>query len=320
MQHNSQKGINATENGELFAICSRQLAKAELFSEKYGGEKIYDNEEEFARDPEIDIVYIANPHPFHRDSALICLNHKKAVLCEKPLTVNATDSKLLIETARSNNVFLMEAMWTRFLPSITKIRELLADNAIGEIKMLNANFGFTTDFNPDSRLLNKELAGGALLDVGIYPIALTSMILGKPEKIQSTALLGKTGVDEQFSMTMTYASGALATVSGAVQTQLSQDAWIYGTTGAIHLHTPWWCGNTFSLYTHKPELENNLGEEEIISLKYKSNGYNCEAEAVAELILQGKKESEVMPLKESLQIAEIMDQARNEWNLKYPFE
>lgn len=313
-------GINSTTNGEIYAVCSRNIDNALSFMAKYGGEKAYNNEEELAADQQVDIIYIANPHPFHKDSALTCLRSGKAVLCEKPLTVNAADSKLLIDTAREQNVFLMEAMWTRFLPVIAKTRELIADNTIGEIRMLNANFGFTTAFDPESRLLNPALAGGALLDVGIYPLALTSMILGKPAKMQSVACLGRTGVDEQFSLNMQFPGGAIASISAAVQTQLSQDAWIYGTTGAIHLHAPWWHGTTLSLYRQSPELENSLGEEEIISLKYKSNGYNCEAEAVAELILNGAKESDIMPLAESLQLAEIMDAARAEWGLRYPFE
>ena len=317
-------GIKAAGNSELYAVCSRKLENAKSFMERFGGVKAYDSEAEIAADPEVDIIYVANPHPFHLNSALTCLNAGKPVLCEKPMSVNAAGTKEMIEAARRNGVFLMEAMWTRFLPAICRVRELLAQGEIGEVRMLSADFGFNPGgYDVESRLLNPDLAGGALLDVGIYPLAFCSMVLGKPNRIQSSAYLGRTGVDEQFSAVLEYNDGVMATVMGAVQTQTGQNAWIYGTKGSIKIGTPWWCGTSLTVYRFKEDATNapfDYGVEESLYLPYESNGYNCEAEAVAEMILSGKKESEIMPLAESLELAETMDEARRQWGLKYPFE
>lgn len=317
-------GINASNNGELYAVCSRNIAKAESFIKKFGGVKAYDSEKAIASDPDVDIIYISNPHPFHLNSALNCLNSGKPVLCEKPMTVNAKGTKVLVEAARKNNVFLMEAMWTRFLPAICKVREILSSGIIGDVRLVTADFGMKINgIELTSRLFDPALAGGALLDVGIYPLALCSMVLGKPTRIQSSAYLGRTGVDEQFTALLDYEGGAMSTISGAVDTQTSHNAWIYGSKGSIKIKAPWWGGEHLSLYRLDPEAEAgacNYGDEEIIDLPYEANGYNCEAEAVANMILDGKKESEIMPLDETIELAETMDILRGQWGLKYPFE
>lgn len=318
-------GIAASGNGELYGVCSRKLKNAKSFMDKFGGVKAYDSEEAIANDPDVDIVYVANPHPYHLESALTCLNASKPVLCEKPMTVNAADTKRLVDAARKNDTFLMEAMWTRFLPTICKVREILASGRIGEVRMMSVNFGFKLEeYDPASRLLSPDLAGGALLDVGIYPLALCSMVLGKPSRVQSSGHLGSTGVDEQFIALFEYGNGVMATASGAIQTQMNQEAMIYGSKGSIRIAAPWWAGSSIGITGFEPDRDNNAAinnaQEEIINLPYESNGYNCEAEAVAEMILAGKKESEIMPLDESLELAQTMDIAREQWGLKYPFE
>ncbi len=322
--HKFATGLRAVEKGEVYAVCSRKLENARSFIAEFGGEKVYDSEDAFVQDPEIDVVYIANPHPFHVSSALKCLNAGKAVLCEKPMTVCAADTAVLIAAAQKNNVFLMEAMWTRFLPVMYKVRELLASGVIGEVRLVSADFGFNPgSYDPESRLLAPELAGGALLDVGIYPLAFCSMVLGKPSRVQSAAYLGKTGVDEQFSAVLEYGNGVMANIMGAVQTQTSQNAWIYGTEGSIKISSPWWCGTELSLFRVDKTADTdpvNFGAEERLVFPYESNGYNCEAAAVSDLILAGKKECEIMPQAESLELAETMDIARKQWGLKYPFE
>ncbi len=318
-------GIAAAANGELYGVCSRSLERAQSFMQKFGGEQAYASEAEIAADPNIDIIYVANPHPYHLESALTCLNAGKAVLCEKPMTVNAESTRKLVRAARENEVFLMEAMWSRFLPTLTALRDILQRGILGEVRMVSANFGFRVEeLEPSHRLLALELAGGALLDVGIYPLAFCSMVLGRPERIQSSAYLGSTGVDEQFSAVFEYGNGVLANVSGAVQTQTNQEAWIYGTKGAVKLESPWWCGSRLRLFRVDPAANNlaprNVGEEEIIDLPFESNGYNCEAEAVAESLLKGETESAVMPLDESIELAETMDIMRQAWGLVYPCE
>lgn len=189
------------EDGILQAVASRGLEKAEAFGRKYKSVKSYGTYEELAEDPDVDVVYIATPHVLHKENTLLCLNNKKAVLCEKPIAINAIDTKEMIDCARANGVFLMEAMWTRFLPQIKWVREVIENGEIGDVRWIKADFGYAigADYPSSGRLLNKELGGGSLLDVGIYPLSFVHMIMKKdPVKICSSLVIGDTGVDLAF--------------------------------------------------------------------------------------------------------------------------
>jgi len=162
------EGLKIIPNAVMYAVGSRDRGRAEAFAQKHGFQKTYGSYRELAEDPEVDAIYVAPPHPFHEEAAVLCLNNKKAVICEKPFAVNSRQVERMIQCARRNNVFLMEAMWTRFLPTICKVRELLAGNAIGKVRLVTADLGFRAGLNPEGRLFAPALAGGSLLDVGVF--------------------------------------------------------------------------------------------------------------------------------------------------------
>ncbi|MCD6364985.1 MAG: Gfo/Idh/MocA family oxidoreductase [Planctomycetes bacterium] len=307
------EGLKDSENGRLVAIGSRTRNKAETFADEFSVEHRFDSYEALVADADVDAVYVATPHPMHKDNSILCLNAGKAVLCEKPFTVNAAEAREVIEVARAKGTFLMEAMWTRFLPPIVRLREMLAANVIGEVRMVTADFGFRTGWDPAGRLLNPQLAGGGLLDVGIYTIALATMVLGRPVEVTGLAHIGDSGVDEQASMLLAFEGGALAILACAVRTNTPHEAAIVGTEGTIRLHRPWWSGSAMTLQVKGKD-------DELIDIPVDGNGYNYEADEVARCVAAGKTESDVVPLDETLGNIEIMDRLRGQWGLKYPFE
>jgi predicted dehydrogenase len=311
--HQFARGLSALEDAELVAVGSRSQAAADAFGDEFGVAHRHPSYEALADDPDVDAIYISTPHPFHRDNSLLCLEAGKAVLCEKPFAINARQAQEVIAYARKHKRFLMEAMWTRFLPTLVRVRELLAEHAIGEVRMLTADFGFRTRLDPHGRLFDPALGGGALLDVGVYPVALASMVFGTPTRVASLAHLGETGVDEQSGTILGYEAGQLALVSSAIRTNTPQEAVILGTEGSITLNSPWWKGNRLTLARAGKESEQ-------FDLSYPGNGYNCEAAEVGRCLREGKLESDVMPLDETITIMQTMDLIRSQWGLKYPME
>ena len=184
--HQFVQSLKCINDAEITAVGSRSIERAAEFAKEHGISRSYSSYADLAADPDIDIVYVATLHPAHFECSMLCLKAGKAVLCEKPFTLNATETKTLIKTARAAKLFLMEAMWMRYLPAIVKLRELLTENAVGEIRMVKADFGNRTPWEPQGRLLNPELGGGALLDVGIYPVSFAAMILGANPTIHPT--------------------------------------------------------------------------------------------------------------------------------------
>jgi predicted dehydrogenase len=242
------------------------------------------------------------------------LHAGKAVLCEKPFAINAAEAKEVVALAREKQLFLMEAMWTRFFPLLVKVRQLLADDVIGDIRMVMADLGFHATFDPQGRLFDPNLGGGALLDVGIYPVSLASMVFGtRPSRISSMAHLGQTGVDEQSAMIFGYDQGQLAVLTAAVQTETPREALLIGTKGQIRIHTPWWFPDTLTLSVQGQQ-------DQVIHLPFGGNGYNYEAVEVMNCLRNGKTESNVMPLDETLAIMGTLDQIRSQWGLRYPME
>jgi len=307
------KDLSFVENTEKTAVGSRTKESAVKFAEEHGVSRAYGSYEELVQDPDVDAIYIATPHPFHKENVLACLRAGKAVLCEKPFTINSGELEEIIQFARDKKLFLMEAMWTRFLPAIRKVREWIDSGKIGEVLLVKADLGFRARWEPEWRLLNPNLGGGALLDVGIYPIAFASMIFGtKPEKILSTAHIGETGVDEQFSILMSYPSGKTATLNGAFRMDLTNEAYIHGTEGYIRIPSFNSAKSAF-LYKDGKEIATFHDDRQ-------SAGYAFEMEEVGRCLNQGLLESPVVPLDESLEIMKLMDKIRGQWGLKYPFE
>jgi predicted dehydrogenase len=307
------KGVNALPDAQLIAVGSRDAAKSNTFADEFGIKNRHAGYDALVNDPEVDAVYVATPHPFHKEHSLLALNAGKPVLCEKPFTINVGELEEVVKVARERKLFLMEGMWTRYFPLMYKVRELLKEGAIGEPRMLQADFGFRSGINPEGRLFNPELGGGALLDVGVYVTSLASMVFGEPERITGLTTLGETGVDEQSAMVFGYKSGALSVLCTAVRTNTPHVAYINGTDGRITIQSPWW----------KPEkmtLSRSGKPDEEINLPMESSGFNYEAAEVGRCLRAGKLESDVMPLEESLGIMRTMDTLRSQWGLKYPME
>jgi len=281
------------------------------FADEYGIPRRYSSYKELANDPDLDAIYVCTPHPFHCENSILCLEAGKAVLCEKPLTINAKEARKVIEYARAKRVFLMEAMWTRFLPVYTNIRQWLNSGAIGDISMLKADFGYREAWGFDDRHVNLLLGGGALLDIGVYTISLASLVFKEhPSRIESVSHIGETGVDQQAAMVFGYSKGQLAQLSCSMDTNMPHDAWIFGSKGSIYIPGFW--------RTTTATLRREGEKEEIVEIPFQATGYEYEAMEVMECVREGKLESEIAPLDESLEIIKIMDQIRAKWGLKYP--
>lgn len=301
------------ENGQLYAVGSRSVESAREFADNYGIPHAYGSYEKLLNDPEVEAVYVSTPHPFHKEVVLNALHAGKAVLCEKPFTINYGELQEIVELAKEKQCFVMEAMWTRFLPTIRKVREWLDADRIGEVRLVKAEFGFRSDWNPEGRLLNLELGGGALLDVGIYSLSFASLIFGcQPDDIYSTAHLGETGVDEEFAVLLAYSGGRTALLNGAVRLDLSNDAYIYGTEGYIRIP---------SFFNAKTAVLSVGGQEvETFNDARVCAGYVLEAEEVGRCLREGLTESPSMTLEESLGLMGLMDMCRSQWGLRYPGE
>ncbi|MDO7907642.1 Gfo/Idh/MocA family oxidoreductase [Paenibacillus sp. JX-17] len=302
-----------TSNGECYAVGSRTIESAAKFAEKNGIPKAYGSYEELVSDPEVDAVYIGTPHPYHKVNVMTALRAGKAVLCEKPFTVNSGELEEITAYAREHKLFLMEAMWTRFLPPIRKVREWMESGRIGEVKMVKADFGFRIGWEPEHRLLDPKLGGGALLDAGIYPVSFASMIFGPhPRQVWSTAYIGETGVDEHFSVLLDYGDGKTASLNGGVRLNMTNEAIIYGTEGYIQI-PGFLFGPEATLHVQGEEPERFVDDRQ-------AEGYAFEAEAVGEYLREGLTESPVITLEESLGIMKLLDTIRGQWGLKYPSE
>lgn len=307
-------GLKSIPDARIAAIGSRTQATADAFAREYGAPRAHASYEALAQDPEVDVIYISTPHQLHCQNTLLCLEHGKAVLCEKPFAINAREARRMVEVARKMRVFLMEAMWTRFLPAMLQCREWIDAGRIGEPRMVMADFGFRADMYAESRLFNPAYGGGSLLDVGIYPISFAGMIFGaRPVSITGTAHLGPTGVDEQAAYVLGYDSGRMAVLSSAVRTETPHHAYVLGTDGMIHMHAPFWC-------TTKATLTAPGHEPVEFSQPHQSNGYEYQAMEVMRCLRAGDIESPGMPLDESILLMEIMDNLRAQWGLKYPME
>ncbi len=306
-------GLSFIADGVLMGVGSRRQESAESFGKQFGVPKRYGSYEALVNDPEIDAIYISTPHTYHMENTLLCLEAGKAVLCEKPFAINTQQSEIMIQKARQKNIFLMEAMWTRFIPATIKVRELIADDVIGDVRFVQADFGFRADFDPKSRLFDPELGGGTLLDIGIYPVSFAIMLLGLPDHVSSEAHLGKTGIDEQNGITFRYNGGQLAVLSSTLQANTPWEALIVGTKGKIKMHRPFWCCERLTLSVEGKD-------DEVIDIPVDGSGYRYEATEVMNCIRTGKTESDIMPLDETLAIMKALDNLRADWGLKYPME
>lgn len=295
----------------VHAVASRSLERAQAFAQTYSIAHAYGTYEELAADPKIDIVYVATPHPYHKEHTLLCLDAGKAVVCEKPFAMNAREAKVMIDTARRQKLFLMEAMWTRFLPAIRQVKDWIQDGQIGDVMLVQAAFGFKCPWNPEGRLLNRDLGGGSLLDAGIYPVSLASWAMSaQPQQIQSTAHIGQTGVDEWLTAWFDYGDGRAASLSSAIQLPLRVEAVITGTKGRIDI--PNFIGAKSATLLHPGASEQTYRDQRT------ERGMGHEAEEAMRCLRQGLLESPIIPLDETHAIMQTLDRIRSEHNLRFP--
>lgn len=294
---------------ELYAIASTSMERAESFAQKFNVKHYYGSYEGIFQTPELDIVYIATPHTSHASGAILCLNNKIPVLCEKPLAMNMKEVQQMVDTAHANDTFLMEAMWTRFIPAIEKTLELIAEDRIGKVKTIHADFGFVAPHIPERRVLNPALGGGALLDIGIYPAYLALLLLGYPADVQAFTTLGKTGVDETTSFVFKYPN-ATALLNATYASRTRTEALIYGEKGYIHLPERFHETKTITLFeTDKEPVSFSFDRE--------TRGYNYEIEEVNNCLRNNKKESVKMPLSMSVKLMSVLDEIRQKAGIFY---
>ena len=306
------KTIGQMEEASCYAVAARDYIRAKEFAEEYGFQKAYGSYEEMVQDQEVELVYIATPHSHHYEHAKLCLEHGKHILCEKAFTVNEKEARALISLAREKKLLLAEAIWTRYMPSRERINEVLASGIIGTPHTLTANLGYVIADKP--RIIEPSLAGGALLDIGIYPINFALMAFGDDiESISSAAVLSNTGVDLQNSITFKYKDGKMAILNSTTLALTNREGIISGDKGYMVVENINNCERIHIFSHDRKEIENFIMPKQI-------SGYEYEVRACIKAIKEGKLECEEMPHIDTLRVLEIMDQLRKEWGVSYPQE
>lgn len=347
--HEFAKGLRMLSNAELYSVYNRTFEKGKHFSAMYGFQETAKDLESFLKDPKLDVVYIATPNHLHCEQALRCLEASKHVLIEKPMALNVGEAKKIIDSARENNRFCMEAMWSRFMPVYLKVKELLQQKAIGDIVFCNAQFGHPMPYNPDRFRYSLSQGGGSLLDLGVYPISIVLMLLGIPERVTGECRKAESGVDTLNRITFHYQNGAMANLESTFDCQLSNGIWIGGSEGAIEIPAPISHPDQYrfseeSLYDvdeqPKLSLRDKVQQMPVVSnlissfrdsiakplqrkiqthtMRFRGNGYQFEAQEVMEMLDQGKLESQIMSLQDSVEVLKITDQLRSDWGIIFP--
>ncbi len=306
------KAVSELPEVKRYAVASRSLEKAAAFAKEWGYEKAYGSYEEMLADPMVELVYVASPHSHHYEHAKMCIEAGKHVLVEKAFTVNAKQAEELIALAREKKVLLVEAMWTRFMPARQIIDDLLEEGTIGKIMSITANLGY--DIKNKERLIKPELAGGALLDVGVYPIQFALMAVHSPlVKISSDALMSPEGVDYCNSVTLTFENGVMAVLHSSMLSLTDREGVVYGENGSIRVHNINNCEG-ISVYDKQGQLVKE------VPVPPQINGYEYEVLACMEAIRNGELECKEMSNKDTLQGMKILDTIRAQWGMKYPCE
>jgi len=304
--------LKVLPNARLYAAASRSLENAQAFANEIGFEKAYGSYEEMVNDPEVDVVYIASPHSHHCEHTLLCLNHKKAVLCEKAFAINSKEVAQMVDASKRNNTFLMEAFWTRFQPSFLKVMDIIRSGELGTLKMVRSDFAFNAEYNPEKRLYNVALGGGSLLDIGIYPIFMSLMTLGKPSEIRTLAKFCPTGAEESIMMSFSYPDGQIASLVSSFASYSSTQTEFSFENGFVRLNRRFYTPTTLTYWK-------NWENEQLITFEKGAGfGYELEAAHVMECLERGMTESDRMPLSLSSDLMEIMDKVREDAGIIFP--
>ncbi len=301
-----------SEGGTITAVASRSAERAEAFGDRFGIPTRYGDYDALAADPDVDVVYVATPHSRHEVDTLGLLQAGKHVLCEKPLALNARQATRMAEEAKGRGLFLMEGIWSRFLPAYRSLVEVIGEGRIGRPLLVEADFGFRRPVDPDHRHFAAALGGGALLDLGIYPIQLCTLVLGPVERVVADGVVGETGVDEVVTALLHHAGDRLGVVKAALRVGMACTARIAGTEGAIDLPAMMHCPQSLT-------VRSAAGAEQI-DAAYEGNGLRFEIDEVHRCLAEGRTDSSVVPLRESIALARTLDAVRAEIGVVYPGE
>nr|WP_294782308.1 Gfo/Idh/MocA family oxidoreductase [uncultured Flavobacterium sp.] len=294
--------LGLIENAELNAVASRDIYKANQFAEKFKALKTYDSYDSLFEDPEVEIVYIATPHNSHAELSIKALEKGKHVLCEKPMALSYNDGQRMIEASKKHNKFFMEAFWTRFIPSVQDVLEKINTGSIGDVNYVKADFAFHGSETENKRLFDKELGGGALFDIGVYPLFLSYIVLGKPKEILAKAVKHKNDIDLQTSMILQYESGQ-SILHASIVSESDMKAVISGTKGRIELNAPWYVADGYSLFK-------NEEKQSVVTLQTLGKGYFHEILECHNCILNDEIESKLWSHQNSLDLSKIVEEVK----------
>lgn len=305
--------VQKIPDGKIHAIASRSSEHLERLKKEMHAEKGYQSYEELAKDEEIDAIYVATPHRFHYENTVLCLENRKPALVEKAFTTNAWEAEELIKTAKKNNIFLMEAIWTRYLPIYHEVKRWIDNGEIGQVQLVLSTLGFRAKRDSKDRLLNLELAGGTILDLGVYNLAVSQFFFPDyPQSISAEGYIGKTGVDESASVNLNYGDGKFAQFTCTFLTKPLTRVEVYGSTGTIILHPDMYHPPKATLITEEKEEEITRPEDE--------TGFEYEILEAQRCVREGKIESPLMTHQNSLDIMRMADEIRSQIGLSYPWE
>ncbi len=299
-------------NAKLYATASRNMERSQAFADEFGFGKAYGSYEDMLADPLVDAVYVATPHSFHHEHTLLCLKHKKAVLCEKAFAINKNEAEEMVACARENDTFLMEAFWTMFQPSFVKAMEIIQSGELGKLKTVRSDFAFNGEYNPDNRLYNIALGGGSLLDIGIYPVFAALTSLGKPEFIKTMVDFSPTGSEESISMIFKYKDGEMANLVSSLASFSPTQTEYWFENGYMILNPRWYTPTNITVWRKG-------GEEEILHSGHEKGwGYQYEAAHVMECLDAGRVQSDRMSWQMSLDLMETLDRVRIDAGIFFP--
>lgn len=303
-------------NGKMVqveAIASRSLGKAKDYASRFGIARYYDSYEQLASDPNLDLIYIGTTNPYHREIALLMLQHDKHVLCEKPMGINASETEEMIEAAQQNNAFLMEAMWNRFLPCYRQALDMIRGGELGEIRHVDVNFSFMAAYDPSHRLFDPMNGGGAMLDVGVYTLAAcTEVYQMEPEYMHALVRKTPDHVDQAMAIQLQYPTGATAHSYIGMDARSDDGMKVYGTMGCLEMKGFWHPTGFMAAIKGRPVVAYTFDRSQV--------SYHYEFDHAAKCIQQGLKESPVMPLSDTLCISRVSTALRNQAGVHYPFE
>ena len=305
--------LKLVSDAQLVAIGSRSMDSAEEFAAEFPLQYKHDSYEALAANENVDVIYIATPHNLHYENTLLCLQHNKAVLCEKPFAMNVHQTKEMIALAKEKNIFLMEALWTKFLPHYNKLQSLLKENKLGEVRSVLINFGFRPSKPAPTRMYDPALGGGTIMDIGIYNVFMAMSVLGKPDVVEASMTPAATGVDEQCAILFKYKNGALAQLFSTFSSDLATEADISGTEGRIRLTSRFYApSSTIEFYADR------IDSKEVIEVEKEDGfGYQYEARHVTECLQKGLTESPVVKFEDTIELMEMLDKIRSIAGVRY---